>query len=395
MTNNDKKRLERKNLMKHKILAALLSATVSVPMFVAPVYATNVNANTAESTSTFAEEAVLRYLYNEGEDLSNIFLSDPVSFYDFENMEEVSNVQVVFRGDSIIGVMRFDDPESAAAYMPGRYAELEEKCLAHEAVMLGTYDNSFTMYSNGEWIALDGTELSEEPVVSQSAISCCLVEKEETALTSQISGSDDVNFTIASRFKVAYELEMDDVERVPTKTVNGENIDWAASIAAKYNYIHDLYGDVRELDATSVYEIMVAVYNEKPTRSETWIVRTLDTLHLSSIYTNRSLTATEVYQEMYRRNPILIEMADGDYSEYRTALITGIRYYENGCADYFLTDGDIGITDEYDVYYKSPVFLNSDQANKRTGFLYYSDWDNKAYTNWVSTASCEIDRDED
>jgi alpha-acetolactate decarboxylase len=337
----------------------------------------------------------LRYLYNEGEDLSNIFLSDPVSFYDFENMEEVSNVQVVFRGDSIIGVMRFDDPESAAAYMPGRYAELEEKCLAHEAVMLGTYDNSFTMYSNGEWIALDGTELSEEPVVSQSAISCCLVEKEETALTSQISGSDDVNFTIASRFKVAYELEMDDVERVPTKTVNGENIDWAASIAAKYNYIHDLYGDVRELDATSVYEIMVAVYNEKPTRSETWIVRTLDTLHLSSIYTNRSLTATEVYQEMYRRNPILIEMADGDYSEYRTALITGIRYYENGCADYFLTDGDIGITDEYDVYYKSPVFLNSDQANKRTGFLYYSDWDNKAYTNWVSTASCEIDRDED
>jgi hypothetical protein len=98
---------------------------------------------------------------------------------------------------------------------------------------------------------------------------------------------------------------------------------------------------------------------------------------------------------MYRRNPILIEMADGDYSEYRTALITGIRYYENGCADYFLTDGDIGITDEYDVYYKSPVFLNSDQANKRTGFLYYSDWDNKAYTNWVSTASCEIDRDED
>jgi hypothetical protein len=395
MTNNDKKRRERKNLMKHKILAALLSATVSVPMFVAPVYATNVNANTAESTSTFAEEAVLRYLYNEGEDLSNIFLSDPVPFYDFENMEESGIIYMVFREDEIIGIMRTDNQTDAATYVSGKYPDLEEKYLAEETVVLGAYDHTFVMFSNDEWTSLDGTSLSKEPVISESTISCYSVAKRETAISSQISEDCGTNFETKPLYKVAYELEMDDIERVPTKTVNGQNIDWAASIAAKYNYIHDLYGDVRELDATSVYEIMVAVYNEKPTRSETWIVRTLDTLHLSSIYTNRSLTATEVYQEMYRRNPILINMSDEDHLEKRTALITGIRYYENGSAEYFLTDPNQKEETATDEYSKTSLFLSSDGANKRTYFQYTPPGETKPFTNWDSTASCEIDRDED
>ncbi len=92
------------------------------------------------------------------------------------------------------------------------------------------------------------------------------------------------------------------IDSVPNEVVNDKGICWAASIAAKYNYVHKYKkGDTGYVTARNVYDIVGIKLGGTPVGSVEYTRAALDCYGLTNTYKAYALSGTAVYVNCTRR----------------------------------------------------------------------------------------------
>ena len=160
-----------------------------------------------------------------------------------------------------------------------------------------------------------------------------------------------------------------DVTPVANETYNNQGLCWAAAIAAKYNYTIDLDDD-NESPYVTASQVRTAAAQETGNNytagTPKFITAGLKHYGLLHSYMYNTMNATEIYRELYWKNPILMDLFTSTGTGH-TVLLCGIKFLSSNTAKYYIADSDYTKNGLVEVYVNSSVFGNGDE------FVYVSD----------------------
>lgn len=306
-----------------KFTALVLSATcfsVNAMQCVNNIYASAVEVEDS-SLHQYAEDMLVDYLDNsEYSSLEGVSLSSAFDYYNFETMSVCGTVYVVYHNDDVIGMLCIGDDagEYSSSYLDYEFPKIQKALDNNIDIALGCYNQRVVCYDGEAFVDLQTNQDIEVNANSASvdidSVSPCYTDLQDCV--SPIA-------TYATPYMISLKIDS-----VPNEVVNDKGICWAASIAAKYNYVHKYKkGDTGYVTARNVYDIVGIKLGGTPVGSVEYTRAALDCYGLTNTYKAYALSGTAVYGELYQKNPVIISISTSSTSKVQAAhsvVISGI-----------------------------------------------------------------------
>lgn len=276
-----------------------------------------------DSLYEYAEDMVANYLKgSEYASLKDISLSAPFDYYNFETMNVCGNVYVVYHNDDVIGMLCIgeDTGEYSSSYLADDFECIQNAFEEGTDVAFGCYQQKVLMYDGDTYSKVDTDQTVS--VNDNGNITLSDVSPVYTGL--------DKTVDLVEPYSTVFSTSID-IKPVSNEIVGGVGICWAASIAAKYNYIHEYEkGDSGYLTARVVYDLIGNKLGGTPSGTVTYMRSALNLFGLTNTYKAGALSGTAIYGELYQDNAVIASIATSDYSSAHSVIIAGIRYTVDG-----------------------------------------------------------------
>ena len=329
---------------------------------------------------TYAKEMVGVYFSGtEYETLEGVSLSEAVNLYDLESGAKYGSEYIAFYDESIVGLLYVanNEGEFYSSWRNGPFEGLHRLVKDSSEFAIGfTDEDGVVAYSNNTiYNMYSGEEICKNTDFYKSIESdkvypvydslCEYAVTEDAELSSDFYNLNNGVQTTS----VGIEDIILDVTPVANETYNNQGLCWAAAIAAKYNYTIDLDDD-NESPYVTASQVRTAAAQETGNNytagTPKFITAGLKHYGLLHSYMYNTMNATEIYRELYWKNPIMMDLFTSTGTGH-TVLLCGIKFLSSNTAKYYIADSDYTKNGLVEVYVNSSVFGNGDE------FVYVSD----------------------
>lgn len=352
---------------------------------------------------SYVKEAAGAYLHGtDYETLDGVSLSQAIDLYDLEDGTKYGSEYITFYGESIIGILYVSERNGKyySSWREGTFEGLQKLIEAQDEFAIGfTEDNGVVAYSNSEAFDMCTGEIVCENVGVDSSVDLSRVYHQFESLDEYSRADTTKSDSPICGTDIAVQSANSDVPDeilavtpVANETYRNSGLCWAAAIAAKYNYTMDLKVGKKNAKHITASQARLGAAeetgNDYTAGTPRYITAGLKHYGLLHSYMYNTMNATEIYAEMYWKNPILIDLFTPTGTGH-TVLICGIKIIGTNEAKYYIADSD---------YYKNgliEVYVDSDAFSDGSEFVYTSDAFASDYamnsSKWAGTYSYKFE----
>ena len=363
--------------MKNRRMLSAIMALFLVFAMIPSVYATS-NCNSEELE--YAIERVEHFLYRENYSPTNdLSLSNSIPLYNLDSEHEITgDVYFVFDGNKNIGtllVSTIKDQYYSTFYMSD-YASVSQAFANSQSITLGSYDNSFLLFNEGDLYILENPDDK----------SIRIDAGEITGMSSTpIHQNAELHINTKVRSKY-YNLSVPFVDNAASPVAHSDDngkvtykgLCWAACAASKINYTKG-----KSLTALDVFNALWATVNydesQEPVGEDSWVSKLINIYGEPFLTRNGHLSTNRICTFLADNEPV-IAVIYGKNTQGKTvghALV--LNSFDEDAEYYELSFMDPNISNKY-VY----ISYSHSDLDDGTGFYYKTAW-GSVYTEWRKT----------